>query len=346
MDNNEYQFPVCVRCMTYNQASFIEDALNGFTMQQTDFPFVCIVVDDASTDGEPEVIRRYLSSHFDLEDNTIARNEETDDFELIYARHKTNLNCYFVVLFLKYNHYKKKPKDPYFKEWTEDAKYVALCEGDDYWTDPLKLQKQVSFLENHSDYSMCFHRAATLDYIGNGSWLRCFDIEDRDYTSDELFSKWIVPTNSMVFRHECLDYPITHRERILNGDIVVVLSCSHTGKVRGMSDYMSVYRIHGGGVTYNLSSQNDRTMKYPEHVECIRDNFPQISRNLINRALGERYYDRSKIQTDDKHRRNDLEMVKQLFPELLQEQNRINRKRTIKRILFSPLHLISRLFQI
>ena len=54
--------------MTYNQASYIEDAMNGFTMQQTDFPFVCIIVDDASTDGEPEVIQRYLSTYFDLED--------------------------------------------------------------------------------------------------------------------------------------------------------------------------------------------------------------------------------------------------------------------------------------
>lgn len=171
MDNLDYQFPVCVRCMTYNHASFIKDAMNGFTMQQTNFPYVCVIVDDASTDGEPEVIRQYLSANFDLEDNTVARNEETDDFSLTYARHKTNLNCYFVVFFLKYNHYKKKAKEPYFKEWTENAKYYALCEGDDYWTASHKLQKQVEYMEEHEECGLCY-TDCDMYFEKNAKWIR------------------------------------------------------------------------------------------------------------------------------------------------------------------------------
>ena len=74
--------------------------MDGFCMQETDFPFVCIIIDDASTDGEQEVIRQYLSEHFDLE-NDVTRNEETDHYRQTYARHKTNPNCYFAVLSIR-----------------------------------------------------------------------------------------------------------------------------------------------------------------------------------------------------------------------------------------------------
>lgn len=127
-------------------------------MQQTTFPFVCAIVDDASTDGEPEVIEKYLQEHFNLHDSAVTRRDETDDYRLVFAQHKTNKNCYFVVLLLKYNHHLKKDKYPYFAEWTDASKYIALCEGDDYWTDPLKLQKQVDFLETHPDFGACCTR--------------------------------------------------------------------------------------------------------------------------------------------------------------------------------------------
>ncbi|MBR4365861.1 MAG: glycosyltransferase family 2 protein, partial [Bacteroidaceae bacterium] len=82
-------FIVRVSCMTFNHAPYIEDAMNGFTMQETTFPFVCTIIDDASTDGEQEVIKKYLQEHFDLEDSSVVRNEETDDYVLTFARHKT-----------------------------------------------------------------------------------------------------------------------------------------------------------------------------------------------------------------------------------------------------------------
>ena len=148
---------VCVRCSTYNHAPFIEKAMNGFTMQRTTFPFVCTIIDDASTDGEQDVIRQYLSDNFDLSDNSIARTEETDDYILSFARHKRNKQCYFAVLYLKYNHYKKKDREPYMSEWLDNSKYIAWCEGDDYWIDSLKLQKQYDILENDETVSMCHH---------------------------------------------------------------------------------------------------------------------------------------------------------------------------------------------
>ena len=130
------KFKVTVSCMTYNQSKYITDAMNGFTMQQTDFPFVCTIVDDASTDGEQEVIRKYVEENFDFSEGSAAYSKETDYAFITYAQHKTNKNCYFAVLYLKENHYSQnKDKSPYLKEWRDGVEYMAICEEDDYWID-------------------------------------------------------------------------------------------------------------------------------------------------------------------------------------------------------------------
>lgn len=149
-DNNN--FKVLVKCYTYNQSSYIVETFNGFCIQETSFPYVCAIVDDASTDSEQEVIESYLQDHFDVYEQSTVRHEETDDYIMFFARHNTNKNCYFAVLYLKYNHHSiKKPKLPYLKEWSDQVDYIALCEGDDFWTDPYKLQKQVDYLETHPE---------------------------------------------------------------------------------------------------------------------------------------------------------------------------------------------------
>lgn len=143
----EYKFMVCTSCMTYNHAPYIVDAMNGFTMQETTFPVYYLITDDASTDGEPDVIKQYLADFF----QTPYRTEETDDYHLICATHITNPNCNFIVFLLKYNHYSiKKSKLPYQAEWRDNAKYIAFCEGDDYWIYPKKMQEQVDYFNSHS----------------------------------------------------------------------------------------------------------------------------------------------------------------------------------------------------
>lgn len=177
--NNE-NFLVSVRCFTYNQAPFIRETMDGFTMQNTSFPYVCIIVDDASTDGEQDVINSYLEENFVLDDKSVTRNEDTADYKLLFAQHKTNRNCFFSVYYLKYNHYQiNKDKYPYFNEYFDPVKYHALCEGDDCWCHPDKLQMQVDFLESHEDYGMVHtdynlthgHRRHTKeDKSDDGNW--------------------------------------------------------------------------------------------------------------------------------------------------------------------------------
>ena len=85
--NMSMEYTVRVTCMTYNQADFIVNTMDGFCMQDTQFPFVCVIVDDASTDGEQEVIQNYLEQNFDLNNQSLVRNEETEDYVLTFAQH-------------------------------------------------------------------------------------------------------------------------------------------------------------------------------------------------------------------------------------------------------------------
>lgn len=157
VDTQNNGYLVGIRCYTYNHAPYIEYALNGFTMQQTNFPFIAMVVDDASTDGEQKVISSYVEKYFDIDDQNVAYQEDTDYAHITFARHKTNRNCFIVVLYLKENHYQKRKgskKLEYLSQWRDKIRYEALCEGDDYWVDPLKLRQQVDFLETNMDYGL------------------------------------------------------------------------------------------------------------------------------------------------------------------------------------------------
>ena len=243
MDSNYMAF---VRCSTYNHSSFIEDAMNGFCMQQTNFPFVCAIVDDASTDGEQEVIYHYLQEHFNLEDKNITQYEETDDYKLIFARHKSNLNCYFVALFLKYNHYKKKPKGPYCTKWLNDSKYVAICEGDDYWTDANKLQRQVDFLEAHPDFTMVCNRTGLYSeknkkYVGESY---CYDCDCSVNLRDIIYRAGnFISTCSIVHQRNLKDNYPDYCKRCSVGDYPLQIMAAMKGRVFYFNDIMSVYRI-------------------------------------------------------------------------------------------------------
>lgn len=237
--------------------------MNGFCMQKTNFPFVAVILDDTSTDGEPEVIKQYLQDHFDLEDKAIVRNEETDDYILTFARHKENHNCFFAVYLLKYNHYSiGKSKEPYYKDFNESAKYVALCEGDDYWTDPNKLQMQVDFLESHPEYSMCFHDVEVK--VEEGRDMSEKDkfafLREKEYTrQDQLEMMRIVPTCSIVIRQDVFSkYP--HHPKFTIGDVVVVATALTYGRIWCMANKMGVYRLVPNGWTAMSDEKVCRSM--------------------------------------------------------------------------------------
>ena len=284
------KFKVAVSCMTYNQSKYITDTMNGFTMQQTDFPFVCTIVDDASTDGEQEVISKYLEENFDFSDDSVAYHKETDYAHITYAQHKTNKYCFFAVLYLKENHYsQKKDKSPYLKEWRDGVEYMALCEGDDYWIVPNKLKMQIDFFENNPNYTLCFTNAIVHHQDGNRKDKKFVreNADSRDYDGCELYRKWLVPTASIMYRLIINKTDLYKKaiadKRFIYGDNRLIVICASLGKVRFCNIASCVYRRNEGGVTYrNSCSQKisliEQQSAYPE---LFGEKYKKISVNKI-----------------------------------------------------------------
>lgn len=255
--------------MTYNHKPYILDALNGFAMQQTNFPFVAFVMDDASTDGEPEVLRQYISEQCDAASMTTKDDEL---YELIEIKAKDNSNCHFAFYFLKQNLWRTDKKKTIIAEWDAQAKYIAICEGDDYWTDPYKLQKQVDFLESHPDFSMCFHKVEVLSYNESRDSSLYDHLEEREYTAREIYDKWTIPTCSEMHRAN-IHIPPTPKGFPF-GDIYYYLNLLHRGRGYCLGFVGGVYRRLSSGV----SSQSNTTMyvRLIHQYEQMLQMFPEL----------------------------------------------------------------------
>lgn len=208
---------VSVCCTTYNQETYIRDAIEGFLMQRTTFPIEIIIHDDASTDNTANIVRDY-AGRFP---------------QLIFP------------IFQKENQYSKGIKPAAAYSWPKaKGKYIALCEGDDYWTDELKLQKQVDFLEANETVSFCFHNAQ-IHFCDKGL-IKPFNskLKGGFYTTNSLLWKgWIIPTASLVFRKECLPAPIPGWfHAVTSADYSLELLLSVKGHFYYLNDFMSVYR--------------------------------------------------------------------------------------------------------
>ena len=240
------KFKVCCCCFTFNHAKYITDAMNGFTMQQTSFPFICTIVDDASTDGEQDVIRKHMEENFDFSEGSVAFHHETDYAHIIYAQHKTNKNCYFAVLYLKENHYsQRKPKMGYLSEWRDMCEYEAICEGDDYWIVPDKLEKQVKFLDSNSNYGMCGGNAYYYIQKNRTKFKMNINKKEVDFYSALLCGQIGAPTCTVMFRLSAIigytDFITSQRWPL--GDLPMWLYILRNYKIKIFEDLFSVYRI-------------------------------------------------------------------------------------------------------
>lgn len=250
---------VSIQCLAYNHEKYIRDCLDGIVSQKTDFPFEAIVHDDASTDGTAKIIREYANEYPDIIKAIIEKENQ-------YSKHDGSL---------------RRIINSHLQ-----GKYIALCEGDDYWTDEYKLQKQVDFLEANPNYSMCFHNAIIHYENGAVSDHKFANIEDREYTDLEIYEKWITSTASVLLRHEVYlsaQYKkMFYEVNPIFSDIPLFLVCSMVGKIRGMEEIMCVYRRHDGNMT-RVQKRYDAT----QMIEFANSNI------RIYKAFGNRYKDKA-----------------------------------------------------
>ncbi|HEY4963522.1 MAG TPA: glycosyltransferase [Candidatus Saccharimonadales bacterium] len=207
---------VSVCCITYNQEKFVKYALDGFVMQKTNFPFEVIISDDRSTDDTRTIITEYAQKYPDI-------------IKPIF--HNKNLGSL--------NNYLDN-----FKRAT--GKYVAMCEGDDYWTDPEKLQKQVDFLETNPDYSISFH-PVEVRHENDASKDHIFPEETSGFDLDTLLDHNFIQTNSVMYRR-LKEYKNLSGVDFAPGDWYLHVYHARFGKIGFMSDVMATYRKHDGGM--------------------------------------------------------------------------------------------------
>lgn len=238
------QFPKVSICMiTYRHELFIEEAINGVLMQECDFEIELILANDCSPDATDEVVSKIIETH-------------PRAGVITYIKHEKNKGM--MVNFL------------YAFEQCK-GEYVALCEGDDYWTDPLKLQKQVDFLEANRDYILSFHNATIINSYKevNGVFNKFLK---SDYTPNEILKNWITPTASMVFRNFITEFPLFLKEAI-HGDLALRVYLCEFGKVAAFNEMMSVYRINEESITVRLYQDLENIKKLIRQLELMKSYF-------------------------------------------------------------------------
>ena len=187
------------------------------------------------------------------------RKEETENAYIICAKHKTNPNCDFVVFLLKFNHYSiKKSKMPYLSEWSENAKYIALCEGDDYWIDSQKLQKQVDYLDCHPEVGLVHARAKIFNQERRAFHGFCGE-QNGGFEEMLLYNPVVTLTTcyrmSLYLTYE-KEYSSWNVSGWKMGDYPMWLWMSKQAGVHFMGDVVAVYREHNNSETHSGGLEN------------------------------------------------------------------------------------------
>lgn len=221
---NKPKVSVCM--ITYGHEKFIADAINGVLVQECDFEIELIIANDCSPDNTDLVIQNILKNH-------------PRASWIKYFRHKKNLGAQPNGLFAV-----KKCQ----------GEYIALCEGDDYWNDPLKLQKQVNFLEENPDYVMGYHDIYVVDE--KGTHVRdsiYYNFNKIDYTKEQLINSPFLMPMTMCFRNVITEFPKEFL-KVINGDVFLISMLGQYGKSKYQEDIIPAsYRIHSGGVSSMVS---------------------------------------------------------------------------------------------
>lgn len=251
---------VSIACITFNHGKFIQQAIEGFLQQETTFPVEIIIHDDASTDGTAAIVEEY------------ARKDDR-----------------ILPLLQTENQYSQgiKPSTTHVLPRCR-GNYVALCEGDDYWTDPLKLQKQVDFLEQRPEYALCFTNSTIVDE--ENRIVRPSRLEkerQRDLSQQDVLSGLVPPTNTILMRNIIQDAWATF-PNIVNGDILISALLTEHGLAGYIDDVTACYRIHPQGL-WSSQSPRFQAVNYLKTYLVLLDRFKHEYEEILMQAVGSGY---------------------------------------------------------
>ena len=255
---------LAIQCLTYNHNPFLKDTLNGFISQKTNFPFVAIVHEDASTDNTAQILKEYMDKYPDI----------------------------ILPIFEKENQYSKRgaPLIEIIRQALRatGAKYIAICEGDDYWTNPHKLQEQVNYLESHPDYSLCYTKVSRYNQSSK-------TIEDEFGGPTESFESLLIqntiPTLScLILAQDFFDYYLQiepAKRNWLMGDYPMWLYIAAKKKIKFININTGVYRILENSASHsrNLSRNLKFHISYREIALFFAEKFNSSNKSIVKTDL-------------------------------------------------------------
>lgn len=297
---NQNEIMVSVLCLTYNHEQYIKECLDGIVKQKTNFKFEVIVHDDASTDSTANIIRDYEKKYFGL-------------FKVIYQKqnqYSKNISIMSTYLLPKVR-----------------GKYIAVCEGDDYWNDKYKLQKQVDFLEKHKDYVACVHNTLVINCRTKEKYKKLENIKDQTLLTEQIIENGVKEfhTSSLLYRTEYSRIP-DELKLSFCGDYSKALYLALCGKIYRFKDVMSVYRF------FSKNSFSERTEKM-NSVDVIK-RYKEVQEFLKQIDIYSHYKYHSIIESLIEKNQITVYMIQYDYKKILQNYrayvNKMSKKEKIK----------------
>lgn len=257
-------------CMTtYNHERYVAQAVESALMQQTNFDFEIVVGEDCSPDGTRAILRELQERH-------------PDKIRLLLRDENIGVGRNFIDTLNACR-----------------GEFVALLDGDDYWTSSHKLQKQVDFLRRHADFACCGHEVEHVYENDEPPGLRQKAGDKTIYTlKDVLLGRAYLPTRSMVFRRRLLpEFPPWFKEITL-GDWALQVLLADQGRLRFFPDSMAVYRIHDGGV-WTRMDHRDRVRAIIRQCGYYRRHFGYRYRRVIQKRIARAYLRLSDLEAEE-----------------------------------------------
>jgi len=218
-----------IRCITYNHEHFIRDAVEGFLLQETDFPLEVLIHDDASADNTPAIVQEYQERYPHLIRSVL--------------QHENLLS--------------KGIRPAKYLQSMIRGEFVALCEGDDYWTHPRKLQKQISLLESNPEASGCFHAASVIDEKNTQLEVRPAHPVPSALQFEDVVSRNHLLTCSLVYRSSAASRNIDWSDKLPMADWPLQVELTRQGSLLGIDENMGCYRRHRGGIWTRKSRREE-----------------------------------------------------------------------------------------